>query len=158
VTRPFRPDDLYRFRIATDPRLSPDGSLAVFTVQTVAATKDGYRHALWAVPTLGDSPAHQLTIGAKHDRHARFAPDGRALAFLSDRRLQVEEEPAAGDAKLREDGQQVHLLPLDGGEARRLTDLPRGVDAFWWSPDGGHLLVMSSSRGATRDEDRRRRG
>ena len=29
MTRPFRPDDLYRFRVATDPRLSPDGSLAV---------------------------------------------------------------------------------------------------------------------------------
>jgi len=158
VTRSFRPDDLYRFRIATDPRLSPDGSLAVVTVQTVAAAKDGYRHALWAVATDGNSPARQLTIGARHDRHARFAPDGRALAFLSDRRLQVEDEPAAGDVKLREDGQQVHLLPLDGGEARRLTDLPRGINAFWWAPDGQHLLAASSSHGATRDEDRRRRG
>jgi dipeptidyl aminopeptidase/acylaminoacyl peptidase len=158
VTRPFRPDDLYRFRIATDPRLSPDGSLAVFTVQSVAPAKDGYRHALWAVPTSGDGEARQLTIGAKHDRHARFAPDGRSLAFLSDRRLQVEEEPAAGDAKQREDGQQVHLLPLDGGEARRVTDLPRGVNAFWWSPDGRQLLVTTSSHGATRDEDRKRRG
>jgi acylaminoacyl-peptidase len=158
VTRPFRPDDLYRFRIATDPRLSPDGSLAVFTVQAVAPSKDGYRHALWAVSTDGDGEARQLTIGSKHDRHARFAPDGRSLAFLSDRRLQVEEEPAAGDPKQREDGQQVHLLPLDGGEARRVTDLPRGVDAFWWSPDGKQLLVTSSSHGATRDEDRKRRG
>ncbi|HEX2754684.1 MAG TPA: S9 family peptidase [Candidatus Limnocylindrales bacterium] len=158
MTRSFRPDDLYRFRIATDPRLSPDGSLAVFTVQTVAPAKDGYRHALWAVATDGDGSPRQLTIGVRHDRHGRFAPDGRSLAFLSDRRLHVEEEPAAGDAKQREDGQQVHLLPLDGGEARRLTDLPRGVDAFWWSPDGRQLLVTSSSRGATRDEDRRRRG
>jgi dipeptidyl aminopeptidase/acylaminoacyl peptidase len=158
MTRPFRPDDLYAFRVATDPRLSPDGSLAVFTVQTVAPAKDGYRHALWAVPTDGEGAARQLTIGARHDRHARFAPDGRSLAFLSDRRMHVEEEPAAGDAKQREDGQQVHLLPIDGGEARRLTDLPRGVDAFWWSPDGRSLLVTSASHGATRDEDRRRRG
>ena len=159
MTRSFRPDDLYRFRIATDPRLSPDGSLAAFPGQTgAAAARDGYRHAWWAVATDADSPARQLTIGAKHDRHARFAPDGRALAFLSDRRHQVEDEPAAGDVKLREDGQQVHLLPLDGGEARRLTDLPRGINAFWWAPDGRQLLVASSSRGATRDEDRRRRG
>lgn len=46
MTRPFRPDDLYRFRIATDLRLSPDGTLAVVTVQTVASGRDGYRHAL----------------------------------------------------------------------------------------------------------------
>jgi dipeptidyl aminopeptidase/acylaminoacyl peptidase len=158
VTRSFRPDDLYRFRIPTDPRLSPDGSRVVFTVQTVAPGRDGYRHALWSVPTDGHGAARQLTIGAKHDRHARFAPDGTSIAFLSDRRLIVEEEPAAGDAKQREDGQQVHLLPLDGGEARRITDLPRGVGAFWWSPDGTRLLVTSSSHGATRDEDRKRRG
>ena len=158
MTRSFRPDDLYRFRIATDPRLSPDGSLAVFTVQTVGPSKDGYRHALWAVATDGRGEARQLTIGARHDRDARFAPDGRTLAFLTDRRMHIEEEPAAGDVKQREDGQQVHLLPLDGGEARRLTDLPRGVDAFWWSPDGRQLLVTSSSHGATREDDRRRRG
>ena len=162
MSRLFRPDDLYQFRIATDPQLSPDGSLAVFTVQTVAPTKDGYRHALWAVSTDGSEPprraARQLTIGARHDRNARFSPDGRTLAFLSDRRMHVEEEPAAGDAKEREDGNQVHLLRLDGGEARRLTDLPRGVDDLWWSPDGTRLLVTSSSRGASRDEDHRRRG
>ncbi|MEO5941599.1 MAG: S9 family peptidase [Candidatus Limnocylindrales bacterium] len=157
MTRPFRPEDLYRFRIATDPRLAPDGSRVVVTVETVAPGKDGYRHALWSVTTDGVGDARQLTIGAKHDRHPRFAPDGRSLAFLSDRRLQVEEEPAAGEAKQREDGQQVHLLPLDGGEARRITDLPRGVNAFWWSPDGTQLAVTSSSRGATRDEDRKRR-
>ena len=158
MTRPFRPDDLYRFRIATDLRLAPDGTLAVVTVQTVASGKDGYRHALWMVATDGAFAPRQITIGSKHDRHARFAPDGRTLAFLSDRRLQVEEEPAAGDARSRKDSQQIHLLPLDGGEARRLTDLPRGVDAFWWSPDGRRLLATSASRGATRDEDRKRRG
>ncbi len=164
MTRPFRPDDLYRFRIATDPRLSPDGSLAVFTVQTVAPGKDGYRHALWAVDTDAEGAvgtvggARQITIGARHDRHPRFAPDGRSIAFLSDRRLHVEEEPAAGEAKDREDSQQVHVLPLAGGEARRVTDLPRGVDDFWWSPDGTRLLVKTASRGATKADDRRRRG
>ena len=79
MTRSFRPDDLYRFRIATDPRLSPDGALAVFTVQTVAPSKDGYRHALWIVPTDREHEARQLTIGARHDRAGRFSPDGRTL-------------------------------------------------------------------------------
>ncbi|HEY3164267.1 MAG TPA: prolyl oligopeptidase family serine peptidase, partial [Candidatus Limnocylindrales bacterium] len=162
MPRPFRPDDLYRFRIANDPRLAPDGSAVTFTVQTVAPGKDGYRHAIWIVQTDGArepaAAARRLTIGARHDRQARFSPDGRSLAFLSDRRLHVEEEPTAGEAKEREDGDQVHVLPLDGGEARRVTDLPRGVGNFWWSPDGRSLLVTSSSHGATRDEDHRRRG
>ena len=47
---------------------------------------------------------------------------------------------------------------LDGGEARRLTDLPRGIDGFEWSPDGTRLVVVTASHGATRTDDDRRRG
>ena len=71
----------------------------------------------------------------------------------------IEEEPdRPTDAKDREDVVQVHLLPLDGGEARRLTDLPRGVSGFEWSPDGARLVVTSTSHEATRELDLRRRG
>jgi dipeptidyl aminopeptidase/acylaminoacyl peptidase len=159
LARPLAPDDLYRLSVPTDPRLSPDGGSALVTLQVSALRGDGYRHAIWLVPVDGAGDPRQLTIGAKHDRHARFSPDGRTIAFISDRRLQVEDEPdAPKDAKEREDGNQVHVLSLDGGEARRLTDLPRGVDGFAWSPDGRRLLVTTSSRGATRKEDRRARG
>jgi len=147
--RPVRPDDLARLRIASDPRLSPDGRLVSFTVQVVAPRHDGYRHAIWVVPTDGSEPARQLTIGARHDRHPRFSPDSRTLAFLSDRRLLVEDEPGAPKSeKDREDGNQVHLLSLDGGEARRLTDLPRGVESLAWSPDGRRMVVLTASAGA----------
>lgn len=157
MPRPPRPDDLYRLRVPADPRVSPDGRLAVVTVKTAAPGRDGYRSALWAVPLEGGE-ARQLTLGVRHDHHARFAPDGGAIAFLSDRRHVVEEEPGAGDPKEREDGTQVYLLPREGGEARRLTDLPRGVDEFAWSPDGRSLVVRTASRGATRAEDAKRRG
>ncbi|HTG41310.1 MAG TPA: DPP IV N-terminal domain-containing protein, partial [Methylomirabilota bacterium] len=158
MARPIAPDDLYRLRIPTDPRLSPDGTRAMVTVQTSAPRRDGYRQAIWLVPIDGGEP-RQLTIGARTDRHARFSPDGRSIAFLSDRRLHVEEEPEAPkNPKDREDATQIHLLPLDGGEARRLTDLPRGVTGFAWSPDGSQLVVTTSSRAATRKDDRRLRG
>jgi dipeptidyl aminopeptidase/acylaminoacyl peptidase len=160
VPRAPRPDDLFRLLIATEPRLSPDGSVAVVTVQTVAPGFDGYRRALWLVPTDGSRPPRPLTLGARHDRHPRFSPDGRTLAFISDRRRLLDEEIAgqAPEGKVREDRDQVHLLPLDGGEARRLTDLPRGVEAFEWAPDGSRLVVVSASYGATQGDDRRRRG
>ena len=164
MPRPPRPDDLYRLRIATEPRLAPDGRHAVVTLQTVAPGFDGYRHALWLVPTEGREKPRQLTLGARHDRQPRFSPDGRTLAFISDRRTYVEEEPGkAGPGErerkpAREDRDQVFLLRLDGGEARRLTDLPRGIDGFEWSPDGTRLVVVTASYGATRtDDDRRRR-
>jgi dipeptidyl aminopeptidase/acylaminoacyl peptidase len=157
VARIPRPEDYYRFRIPTDPQLAPGGDRIAFTVQTVAAGHDGYRQAIWSAPADGSGPAEPVTIGSRHDTAPRFAPDGRSLAFLSDRRLTFEEEPAA--AKDREDGTQVHRLPLDRpGEARRLTNLPRGVEDFCWSPDGRRLAVVSSSHGSTLSEDSRRRG
>ena len=168
MTRPPASDDLYRLRIPTDPRLAPGGGRVAFTVQVVAAGRDGYRHAIWGVGIAAETgagaranaaaaaPAARLTIGSKHDTKPRFAPDGRTLAFLSDRRLAVEEDPEA--PKDREDGVQVHLLSLDRGEARRLTDLPRGVDDLAWSPDGRSLVVATASRGATRKSDAKARG
>ncbi|HEX7949477.1 MAG TPA: S9 family peptidase [Candidatus Limnocylindrales bacterium] len=151
-----RPDDLYRIVIPTGPRLSPDGSRVAFTVQRARPTFEGYATALWVAPTDGSQPARPVTLGARHDGHARWSPDGRRLAFLSDRRPIVEEEPTA--PKEREDGTQIHLLPIDGpGEARRLTDLPRGVDTFEWSPDGKTLAVLSASVAATKKADDRAR-
>ena len=152
-----QPDDLYRFRIVTDARLSQDGSRVAFNVQAAAPGRTEYRSSIWLAATDGSTPPRQVTLGAKNDTQPRFSPDGRSLAFLSDRRPMVEEEPGA--PKEREDVSQVHILPLDGpGEARRLTNLPRGVDEVAWSPDGKRLAILTPSRGATREADARARG
>jgi acylaminoacyl-peptidase len=156
MSRTARPDDLVSFLVPTDPRLAPDGSAVAFVVQSATKRHDGYRHAIWCAPADGSGPARPLTIGWRHDVAPRWSPDGRTLAFISDRRTAVEE--AQGEPEKREDAAQVHLLPVGGGEARRLTDLPRGVDAFAWSPDGTRLAVVSSSLGATRADDARLRG
>ena len=161
MPRPPRPDDLYRLRVATEPRLSPDGRHAVVALQTVAAGFDGYRDALWLVSTDGSAAPRQLTLGAQPrppppllaGRHARSRSSPTAARSSRTRRSWPKREP-----KDREDVDQVHLLPLDGGEARRLTDLPRGVDAFEWSPDGTRLVVVTTSHGATATDDDRRRG
>ena len=67
-------------------------AIGVMTLQTVAPTKTATARALWIVPTDGSEP-RRLTIGPNQDHHPRFSPDGRTLAFLSDRRAAVEEEP-----------------------------------------------------------------
>ena len=149
MPRPAQPGDLYRLAIPTDPRLAPSRTVVAFTVTRSSVGHDGYRSAVWLAPVDGSAPARRITYGPRTDHHARFSPDGRTLAFLSDRRVKVEEEPELEAAKDRRDAMQVHLLPLDGGEARRLTDLPRGVEGFAWSPDGRTLAVLTSSLGAT---------
>ena len=154
VPRPPRPDDLYRLR--DRHRAAPVArwsAVAVVTVQTVAPGFDGYRDGALARPDRRPRAPRQLTLGARHDRHPRFSPDGRTLAFLSDRRVarsrMSRSAPKRRTGEDREDRDQIHLLPLDGGEARRLTDLPRGVDGFEWSP-GRHRGWSSSARRTAR--------
>ncbi len=162
MPRPPCPEDLYRLRIPAEPCLSPDGRFVAFTLQTVAPTFDGYRRAIWLASTdggPGTRAPRQVTLGARNDWQPRFSPDGRTLAFLSDRRPLVEDEPTRSSGAFeREDTKQVYALPLDGGEARRVTDLPRGVSGFEWSPDGTRMVVVSSSVEATWAADARRRG
>jgi dipeptidyl aminopeptidase/acylaminoacyl peptidase len=152
-----RPDDLYRMHIPFDARLSPDGAHVTYTVQDVGPSFDAYRQSIWIASVDGDAEPRRLTLGARRDWQGRWSSDGRWLAFASDRRGIVEEEPGSPDD--REDVVQVHLLPMDGpGEARRVTDLPRGVEGYQWSPDGKWLAVRSASRAADRDADARARG
>jgi dipeptidyl aminopeptidase/acylaminoacyl peptidase len=72
------------------------------------------------------------------ERHPRFSPDGRYLAFItarSDGSSDDESDPA--------NGSQVWLLNRSGGEARRLTEMPGGVSGFEWSPDSTRLVLVS---------------
>src|SRR5204863_4175 len=75
------------------------------------------RTSLWLVPFAGGRP-RRLTHGAWSDGRPRFSPDGRSLAFLSNR-----------DDK---DVTQLHVLPLDGGDASRLTSFKRSVTEAEW--------------------------
>ena len=142
-----RPEDLYDLRVPTDVALSPDGRTVAFAVKSTAPGKDGYRTALWVVPSDGSAPARQLTVGSRSDTTPRWSPDGRTLAFLSDRGAVL--QAGGGGAKAgkaeapKEGGTQVWLLPFaDGGEARQLTDLPKDVEGVAWSPDGRRLAIV----------------
>jgi dipeptidyl aminopeptidase/acylaminoacyl peptidase len=156
-----RPEDLYQLRVPLDPAISPDGRWVAFAVKSVAPGKDGYRSALWLAPTDALAPARQLTVGAKDDRSPRWSPDGRTIAFLSDRGAVLQAGGGGdrpGKAEAPEEGSvQVWLLPFaDGGEARRLTELPRDVSDLCWSPEGGRLCLVSAATRPARDPDLQR--
>ncbi len=119
--------DLYLFHLISQPQISPRGDLAVYCEHSVdEKTEKKYAH-LWAISLPGGKP-RQITYGKQSDTSPRFAADGGNIAFLSNR--EDEKQP------------QVYLLPTDGGEARRLTDLKGTIESFSWSPDGTRLLLQ----------------
>ena len=116
AARAPRPEDLYDLRVPIQLDISPDGRQVAFAVKSVAPGKDGYRTSLWIAPA-----ARQLTVGSKSDTTPRWSPDGRTLAFLSDRGAVLQAggggaKPGTAEAP-KEGGTQVWLLPFaDGGE------------------------------------------
>jgi Tol biopolymer transport system component len=128
--RPLVPSDVLSLKDVGDPQLSPDGQWVAFTVRTLRAKEDDADVDVYLVPFAGGD-AIRATASDKAESRPRFSPDGRYLAFLSER-----------DGKRS----QVYLLDRRGGEAAKLTDYPGSVLDLEWSPDSGRLALVVSDK------------
>jgi len=122
--------DIFRFLWVADPQISPDGQRVAFTRVRVNDKGDGYETSLWSVATDGSGAPTRLSSGTR-DAQPRWSPDGKRLAF---RRTPLK------DGKPGEP--QIYVMPLGGGEAWQLTDVPEGASAPVWSPDGKRIAFI----------------
>ena len=120
-------DGFMQLKQLGEPKSSPDGRSVAFTVTEVEREKDGYRTSIY-LHRAGTQGAAPFTAGPK-DSSPAWSPDGTSMAFLSVR----------GDDK----DPQVYVMPVAGGEARRLTTDLKGADSLRWSPDGRTLTVVA---------------
>jgi dipeptidyl aminopeptidase/acylaminoacyl peptidase len=118
------PEQTLDRRAIGDLEFSPDGSRLVFTV-TEPVKGAARARSVWMLD-VESGRSRQLTFSGKSDGSPRWAPDGSAIAFLSDR---------DGEA-------QLYLLSLGGGEAEKLTDRKEAIAAFRWSPDGRRIALL----------------
>src|SRR5215210_7708458 len=128
--------DLFDLRFVGDPQVSPDGKQAAFVVTTIDAEADEYRSRIWLVPTDASAAPHPLTSGEKADTAPRWSPDGTRIAFLSTR---------GGKP-------QLYVVPLGGGEARKVTDAQEGAGEAVWSPDGKRLAFSAPVKAKAEEE------
>ena len=146
--RPWTSDDILGLRVVTDPQVSPDGQLVAYVVESLNVEKDAYQTDVWLVPAAGGE-ARALAASPVGDDTPRWSPDGRFVAFLSERPRPGARPDDAGDAK-----RQVWLIRPDGGEAVPLTEAPGSVSDFEWSADGKTLAFLA--REPKSDERKRR--
>src|SRR3982074_1894064 len=119
------PEASLNLRSISDLQFSPDGNRLVFVVTEPAKGERRARH-IWLYEKQSGS-LRQFTYSAKSDFLPRWSPDGKQLAFLSD----------------RDEQQQVYSMRADGGEASALTKGKRGVKNFAWSPDGKQIAYLA---------------
>src|SRR5206468_4979112 len=154
-------EDLYQFKQVSRPRISPDGQRVAFVVTTIDERKQEYHSSIWIAATDGGE-AKRFTGGASNAHRPNWSPDGRWLAFVTDR----EGEPAGKDqTEQKKQGKgmsypdrerrfassaahshdlkgnsQIWLIPTDGGEARQLTFMQHGASSPVWSPDSKQIV------------------
>jgi dipeptidyl aminopeptidase/acylaminoacyl peptidase len=142
----MRPEDVYELVNAGDARLSPDGSRVAYVVTRAEKDESEYRSAIWVAPTDRRGEPAQFTAGVKRDGSPRWSPDGKWLAFTSNRG-EDEKAPAA-----------LYVIPALGGEPRQLTNLKEGVESVAWSPDSTRIAFAARVRDeAYEEEDEKKR-
>ncbi|OLD21124.1 MAG: hypothetical protein AUI91_05100 [Acidobacteria bacterium 13_1_40CM_3_56_11] len=136
--RPMTIDDLITAIRVSEPRISPDGKQVMFT-RTTTALDRGRRNAdIWSVPADGSAPSNELIGGDKTENSPRFTPDGRHIAFISN----------------RDGAAQVYLADAGGGGVKQVTKVSGGVQPpLVMSPDGKRVAFVSDVYPQCKDEE-----
>lgn len=124
--QPFDANALMQLARISDPQLSPDGRTVIFTVQRMDVAENKRPKHLYAVPLEG-GPARPIANASDTNERARWSPDGRRIAFLSDR---------GGSA-------QIWIMDADGANLRQLTNVSTEAGGLLFSPDGKNILFTS---------------
>jgi dipeptidyl aminopeptidase/acylaminoacyl peptidase len=129
--------------------ISPDGNSVVIVVERADWDQNIFRTDLWLYrdgsngASLIQPTLIQLTQSG-HDSEPRWSPDGRWIAFLSERKTSSAKDSGSDNEKGRsknkdksEKGEtsQIYLISPTGGEAVPLTKGEEEVHTFSWSAD-----------------------
>ncbi len=125
--RPFTASAMMELQRLSDPQISPDGKWVTFGVQTVDVDANRKPQQIWIVPLSGGSPK-QITQDGRANQRARWSPDSKRIAYVSDR---------GGSS-------QIWLMDPDGSNAKQVTTLSTEADGVVFSRDGKNLLFTSA--------------
>jgi dipeptidyl aminopeptidase/acylaminoacyl peptidase len=120
-------------RQLSDLQFSPDGERLAFVVTEPPDSGGAGRH-IWMLD-VATRTARQFTHSPKSEWSPRWSPDGRRLAFVSD----------------REDGSHLYIISMEGGEARAVTGGRLSPSGVAWSPDGTRIAFLARDTGSTAD-------
>lgn len=126
----FQVSDTEKLVSVSDPQISRDDKSIVVVVGRTNMKEDGTDSEVVLID-IASGAQRVMTSGHKHASSPRWSPDGDRLAFVA----------AAGEGK--DATPQVFVLRMDGGDAKKITDAPDGVEQFAWRPDGAVIAYVT---------------
>ena len=122
-------------------RISPDGHAVVIEAEHADWDQSIFRKDLWLYRDNGqqEGTLTQLTRSG-HDTNPQWSPDGRWIAFFSERKAAESKEKDFAEGN---DTAQLYLISPNGGEAFPVTEGEEEIHAFAWSPDSRTLYFAT---------------
>ena len=122
-------------------RLSPDGNSVAFVAEKADWDQQIYRNDLWLYRVDGRGGTLLQLTQSGHDTEPQWSPDGRWIAFLSERKGSSGKDGDAGDDK--NDTAHLFLISPNGGEAFAISSGDEEVHAFAWSSDSKSIYFAT---------------
>ncbi|MCP2519100.1 prolyl oligopeptidase family serine peptidase [Candidatus Aminicenantes bacterium AC-335-A11] len=119
-------DDILKVDRVSDLQISPDCKYVVWVQSKPDFKKDKRINHLWMAFLKEKIEPIQLTRGENSNWSPRWSPDGKRLAFLSDRKKKS----------------QIFIMPILGGEPEQVTDVKMGIIRFAWR--NNHSIIFSA--------------
>ena len=135
-------DDFFNWVEIKEVKLSPDGNSVLIATDRADWEREIFRDELWlyrisGAPATDSGTLVPLTQSGR-DKDPQWSPDGKWIAFLSERKGTGGKSGAEGDEdeddKRKEDA-QLYLISPNGGEAFAVTAGSEEVHAFGWGAD-----------------------
>ncbi len=138
IKPPISLDEFMNASDITNVHIAPDGSAAVVAVSTADWQQNRFNENLWLWSSK-DSKLLPLTHSGRNSEPA-FSPDGRYIAFLSNRSVAVDSESKDDDSKDdKDETSRVWVIPVNGGEPFPLYREKLDAHTFAWSADGANI-------------------
>jgi len=132
-------NDYAKITSVSDPQISPDGRSIVFVVSRPNLEQDRSDRELVLID-IATGAQQVLTYERKEVGSPRWSPNGDRLAFV------------AADGTGKDAKPQVFVLPMTGGEARKITDALNGIEQLAWRPDGKEIAYVTSDEPENKKE------
>jgi len=133
-------DQIVALKRVSSPTISPNGRRVAYTVRDTDWVGNAFVTQIW-VADVESGETRPITQGPKSNNAPAWSPDGRMLAFASE----------------RTEKRQVFRLDMTGGDALQVTSAEEGVTRFAWSPDGKSIAYVTTDPKSRAMKEREKR-